>query len=200
MKILDKEDPQLHEKCNDVTSKEIKSLAFQKIIDEMSDIVYQRSNKGKNRNLNKPMTVGLSANQIGIMKRISIVDLAIGSKKNHDIHILINPKILYKGKRRIQKHEGCVNLPEIWGRVERYSHIKVSALTRFGIPIELDLKGWPAVLLQHEIDHLNGYLFIDRLENPKQAHFVTDNLMKKYRKLNKEWNLFIDVTELLKNN
>jgi peptide deformylase len=156
-----------------------------------------RSNKGEGHDLNRPMTVGLSANQVGIMKKISIVDLAVGKKDFNDLHVLINPKIIWHSKTKFKHFEGCVNLPEIWGEISRFSEVHVEALDRSGNIIILKLKDWPAVVLQHEIDHLNGKLFIDHLSNPKKAHFVKRDETAKWRKNRKEWSEFIDVQNLL---
>lgn len=198
-KPLAKNHPKLHKECEEVTKKELRTKEFQKILDEMLDIVYGRNNKGANHDKSRPMTVGLSANQIGIMKRISIVDLAIGHKGYSDIHILINPKITWHSKSLSKHDEGCVNLPEIWGSVPRYKEVEVEALDRSGNEITIRAKGWTSVLLQHEIDHLNGYLFIDRLEDPSKAHYVKKDNMVEYRKFRRkkmEWPEYIDVRDL----
>lgn len=200
MKIcpLDPGDIRLRQACESVSLRELKSMKFQKVIDAMLDLVYGRNNKGKNHDSNKPMTVGLSANQVGIMKQISIVDLAIGRKGISDIHVLINPQIIWHSKSTFKHNEGCVNLPEIWGEVRRYKEVMVEAYDRSGNILTLHTKGWPAVLLQHEIDHLNGYLYIDRLDDPARAHKVQKGNMQEYRKKKKEWNAFIDVSSLLR--
>lgn len=200
LKPLDPTDKKLRKACSEVSLKELKSREFQELIDEMLDVVYGRNNKGSSSNRDKPMTVGLSANQIGINKRISIVDLAIGKRAFSDIHVLINPVITWKSKSTFEHKEGCVNLPEIWGVVERSKWIKVDAIDRSGNKISLELKGWPAVLLQHEIDHLNGYLFIDHLKDPKKAHYVKDDHMARYRKEYKEWEVFKDVSGIVRIN
>ncbi len=187
----------LHKLCETVSLSEIRTKEFQQIIESMLDIVYGKSNKGKNRNTNKPSTVGLSANQVGIDKRISIVDLGIGHKSYNDLHILINPEIYWYSKTKIRRPEGCVNLEEIWGIVDRSKRVKVRAYDRSGNRISLDLKGLAAILLQHEVDHLNGMLFIDRLTDPKKAHMVKDGQLREYKKAKDNWNNYIDVSSLL---
>lgn len=140
------------------------------------------------------MTVGLSANQIGIDKRISVVDLAIGRKRYSDIHVLINPEIIWRSKSILERYEGCVNLPEIWGEVKRSKRVKVNAYDRSGNKLTIDTNGWSAILLQHEIDHLYGKLFIDHLPDPTKAHYVESDQMKDYRKNYKHWHVFTDVS------
>lgn len=195
---LEPKDKLLRQKCKRVSMKELQSAKFQDLIEQMLDIVYGRSNKGEKQDLNMPMTVGLSANQIGIMKQISIVDMAIGNNSVSDVHVLINPKIIAHSKEKLRNREGCVNLPEIWGMVSRYKSVIVTALDRSGNKITIEAKNWAAVLLQHEIDHLNGYLFVDRLNDPKHAHFVKSDKMNKYRDHEDQWKVFKDVSELLR--
>ena len=197
LKVLNPNDPQLHKPGDLVGLKEIRTIEFQKTIESMLNFVYGKSNKGNNRIINKPTTVGLSANQVGINKRISIVDLGVGHKNYKDLQVLINPEIYWYSKTVIKRSEGCVNLPEIWGSVLRSKRIKVRALDRSGNHIQLDITGWPAILLQHEVDHLNGLLFIDRLENPKKAFKVKDAQLREFKKHKTEWTYFTDVTHLV---
>jgi peptide deformylase len=198
MQILESKNPLLRRICTEITKKELRHTKIQQEINALLEIVYGKNNKGEKRNTNKAMTVGLSANQVGLMKRISVVDLAIGRKKISDVHVLINPEIVWHGKTVIEKTEGCVNLNHIWGKVKRYKRIRVKAIDRSGNEMLLSLSGWPAILLQHEIDHLNGTLFIDRLEDPKKALLIEDGDYKNYKKNKKNWNKFIDVSDLVK--
>jgi peptide deformylase len=198
LKIQDPRSPILRKPCLPLTLSELHSRKMQNIIEEMLEITYGRNNKGPERNTGKAMTVGLSANQVGIGKRISIVDLAIGRKSFSDIHVLVNPEILWKSKSLTERHEGCVNLPNIWGYVKRSQRVKVSALDRSGNKIQLDVHGWPAVLLQHEIGHLNGELFIDKLPDPTKAHLVSSKEYQAHKKAGKKWQKFIDVSSLVK--
>lgn len=199
LEVIRADNPILRQPCLPISPSELKTRKIQDLIEGMLDIVYGKSNKGANRDTNKPMTVGLSANQVGISSRISIVDLAIGRKSYNDIYVLINPEIIWRSKSTIERREGCVNLPTIWGYVERSERVKVSALDRSGNKIQLDVRGWSAVLLQHEIDHLDGRLFIDHLEDPKKAHLVLDGEYKAHKKVKKDWDKFIDISHLIKN-
>jgi peptide deformylase len=143
----------------------------------------------------RPSTVGLSANQAGIMKQICVVDLSIGRKGYTDLHVLVNPKVTWKSKARMTRTEGCVNFPTTWGVTNRSSTVKVSAWDRSGNEMSLRLNGWPASLLQHEIDHLEGLLFIDRMPDPAHAHHVVPEEYALYRKLKPEqWQAFVDMS------
>lgn len=105
--------------------------------------------------------VGLAANQVGILEQICVIDISRGEDKN-SLFVLINPVVSEKnGKRKFE--EGCLSFPEIFGEVERALKIKVNALNLNGEKIELEAENILARVLQHEIDHLNGVLFIDYL-------------------------------------
>lgn len=197
LRPLKMEDPHLRKRCIPLEKKDLRKHEIQEKIEELLDFVFGSNNKGDERLRTRPMTVGLSANQVGMTENISIVDLAIGRKSYSDIHVLINPEIT-KHSTATQKHtEGCVNFPSIWGEVERYKSVTVRALDRSGNEIILKLTGWPAVLLQHEIDHLNGILFIDHLKDPTKAHYVTEEDYVKYKKNKKEWSKFVNIHSLL---
>ncbi len=197
-RVLNPNDKLLRSICSQLSKKTLRLNKTQEMIEEMLDYVYGTNNKGPERDRNHSMTVGLSGNQIGITKQISVVDLAIGRKNLSDIYVLINPHILWKSTATVSRIEGCVNLPHIWGEVIRSKRIKVSAMDRSGNEFVLTLSGWPATLLQHEIDHLNGILFIDHLKDPQKAHLVKDSDYLAYKKNKKEWKTYVDVSEMVK--
>jgi peptide deformylase len=184
--------------CRPIGLKELHTKKIQNIVENLLDFVYQTSNKGTARDKNRPSTVGLSANQLGYNLSIAIVDLGIGHKSYNDLHVLVNPEITWSSKTIIERDEGCVNLEHIRGFVKRSKRIKVSAFDRSGNKITLDVHGWPAILLQHEINHLNGKLFIDKLPNPKKAHHVLSGELRNYKKLKQSWTKYIDVSNLVK--
>ncbi|MDP3726406.1 MAG: peptide deformylase [bacterium] len=198
LQLLQPDDIKLRKVCAEITLRELKTVRVQNFIEQMLDVVYGRNNKGKQRDRNKPMTVGLSANQTGILKRISVVDLAIGRKTFNDIHVLINPKIIWHSKTTSTNREGCVNIPKVWGIVKRYKEVKVEAFDRSGNKIMIHARGWAAILLQHEVDHLNGLLFIDHLPNPQKAHLVEGNELTSYRKNFRRWKKFTNISKLTK--
>lgn len=198
VKPLDKTDPRLRTACKEILRRDLHKKKTQLTVDALLDYVYGRNNKGSRSNKAKPMTIGLSANQVGIMEKICIVDFAVRRRDHSDVHIFLNPEILWHAKTIVNRWEGCVNFPDIWGEVPRYKSIKVKALDRWGNEFVITAKGWQAVLLQHEIDHLNGTLFIDRLEDPAKAHFVKPNQYKLYKKNHKHWKQFIDVSKWAK--
>lgn len=198
LKALKPSDRLLRQAPRPVSLKELRTKKIQSEIEDLLDFVYQTSNKGTSRDKSRPSTVGLSANQVGLDLSIIIVDLGIGHKSYNDIHALINPKITWSSKTTVDKNEGCVNLDFVRGFVKRSSRVKIEAYDRSGNKISLDVHGWAAALIQHEIDHLNGRLFIDRLDDPSKAHLVRHQDLISYKRLKKHWDKFVDVTSLVK--
>ena len=105
----------------------------------------------------EPEGVGLASNQIGLVERFFI------AKDKEKFIFVINPKILSTGKVKKKYFEGCLSTPNIWGEVKRYISIKVSFQNEEGKQITSTLTGVLAWIFQHEIDHLNGILFSERV-------------------------------------
>ena len=120
--------------------------------------------------------IGLAAIQIGEPKRVITLDL---SKKedNHEPQVLINPEIVWTSDETGKYEEGCLSIPEYYEEVERPAAVKVKYLDRDGKAREIEGKGLLATCLQHEIDHINGVLFIDHLSKLKR-----DRIIKKFAK------------------
>ncbi len=119
-----------------------------------------------------PRTVGIAAPQIGVLSRIAIVDTSRNPKHlgGHGLLVLVNPKIIaHEGEQFFR--EGCLSLPDYTANIRRYQHITVEALGLGGEPITLDAEGFESVVVQHEIDHLDGLLFLDRVANVKTDLF-----------------------------
>ena len=110
--------------------------------------------------------VGLAANQVGVARRVAVVDT--GDQDPPPL-VLINPTIVAHSDDAETAEEGCLSIPEIYGEVERPLHITVEALDRDGRPYRLDVAGYKARAIQHEIDHLDGVLFLDHLSAVKRG-------------------------------
>ena len=119
-----------------------------------------------------PRTVGIAAPQIGLLSRLAIVDTSRNPKYpgGHGLLVLVNPQITAFDGEQVFR-EGCLSLPDYTANIRRHQHITVSALTLDGGEIMLDAEGFEAVVLQHEIDHLDGTLFLDRVANMKTDLF-----------------------------
>lgn len=111
--------------------------------------------------------IGLAAPQVGVTKRMIIVSLISERDDKEDVPyqtiLMMNPEILEYGKEKDVEEEGCLSLPGLRWEVERYIHLKVRFQDEKGKSQTLFLSGLPARIVQHEVDHLNGVLFIDKL-------------------------------------
>ncbi len=110
--------------------------------------------------------VGLAANQIGVARRIAVVDIG---EEDPPLLVLINPVILERSDESETAEEGCLSIPDIFGDVERHAHVVVEALDRDGTKFRAEANGYKARAIQHEIDHLDGILFLDHLSAVKRS-------------------------------
>jgi len=120
--------------------------------------------------------IGLAAIQVGVPKRVLTMDLS-KKEENHQPQVFINPEIVWKSDETAKYEEGCLSIPDYYEEVERPAQVKVKYLDRDGKSREIDVKGLMATCLQHEIDHINGVLFIDHLSKLKR-----DRVIKKFAK------------------
>ena len=116
--------------------------------------------------------IGLAAVQVGVPKRLLVIDLQEEEdeegKPVKDPRVFINPEILEESDSFVPYKEGCLSIPEVYGEVERASRVVVRALNERGEPVEIEADELLARCLQHEIDHLDGVLFVDRLSALKR--------------------------------
>jgi peptide deformylase len=124
--------------------------------------------------------IGLAAIQIGEPLRMLVIDLAKEGEPPAP-HVFINPEILESSDDRSVYEEGCLSIPDYYAEVERPASVRVTYLDREGKAQEMMAEGLMATCLQHEIDHLNGVLFIDHISKLKR-----DMVVKKFRKLARE--------------
>jgi peptide deformylase len=125
--------------------------------------------------------VGLAAPQVGVGIQVIVVEYAEGSEnadadadaaaepKPKKLYAVLNPEITRNSKETELGNEGCLSIPDYMGEVERYNTVTVKGLDRHGKSFKLKTKGWLARIFQHEIDHLNGVLFIDRTDKVWKA-------------------------------
>lgn len=139
---------------------------LQKLIDDMVDTMYAAPG------------IGLAANQVGVSKRLMIIDLSVGKRPNQ-IHVFINPEML-EAEGEQSEDEGCLSIPDFTETVTRPEIVKIRFLDRNGQPREMIGEGLMARAMCHEIGHLNGGLFVDHLRGLKK-----DRILKKIQKLAK---------------
>jgi peptide deformylase len=140
--------------------------ALQKLIDDMIDTMYAAPG------------VGLAANQVGVSKRLMVIDLSVG-KRPGECHVFINPEII-EAEGEITEEEGCLSIPDFVEIVTRPERVKLRYLDRHGKERQMWGDGLMARAMCHEIDHLNGTLFVDHLRG-----FKKDRILKKIAKLAK---------------
>lgn len=135
----------LRQKSAPVSPQEIKNGENKKLIAEMRKTLKQADG------------MGLAAVQIGTLKQVILVETDKG------VHAFINPKIIKKSWKKIAIEEGCLSVPGKNGFVKRAASVRVKAVDENGDKIELQTAGLTAIIFQHEIDHINGILFIDKI-------------------------------------
>lgn len=162
LEILHHPDPRLRKKAVTVAVVDDKT---RELIDSMLETMYAA--KG----------IGLAATQVNVQQRIVVIDLS--EEKNAPLY-LINPEILHK-EGQMESEEGCLSVPEYYEKITRAERVKVRALGRDGQGFELEADGLLAVCIQHELDHLEGKLFVDYLSQLKQQR-----VRKKMEKLSRQ--------------
>ncbi|RMD88036.1 MAG: peptide deformylase [Candidatus Dadabacteria bacterium] len=151
-KIVFYPDPLLREKCPEVESVDD---ALKGLIQDMYETMYE----GKG--------IGLAAPQVGVLKRLIVVD--VSEERNNPL-CFVNP-VITRREGKIKFEEGCLSIPGYRDYVQRPDKITVKALNEDGKEFTMDAEGLLSVCIQHEIDHLDGILFIDRLSPLKQEFF-----------------------------
>ncbi len=129
--------------------------------------------------------IGLAAVQVGILKRLIVIDISKDKEKKNPL-FLINPEIISLSKKTSVYEEGCLSLPGHFAEIERPAECKIKFIDYNGKEKELKATGLLATCIQHEVDHLNGVLFIDYLSKLKK-----DMILKKLTKHKKELNKVI---------
>lgn len=132
---------------------------LQSLIDKMAETMYEAPG------------IGLAAVQVNVDQSLLIYDLA-PREERRDLQVLINPKIIEREGDIISENEGCLSVPDFRADVKRSGHILVEGFDREGKPLRFEADGMLAIVLQHEIDHLNGTLFIDRISKLKRQLYT----------------------------
>ena len=164
-KILTEPDPILRKKCEPLEKVDTET---KKLMDDMLETMYAAPG------------IGLAAIQVGILKRLVVIDISKAEEKKNPI-FLINPQIIHKSKKTSVYEEGCLSLPGQFAEIERPAECTLKYIDYNGKEKELKADGLLATCVQHEVDHLNGILFIDYLSKLKK-----DMIIKKLVKQQKE--------------
>ena len=164
-KILTEPDPILRKKCEPLEKVDTET---KKLMDDMLETMYAAPG------------IGLAAIQVGILKRLVVIDISKGEEEKKPI-FLINPQIIHQSKKTSIYEEGCLSLPGQFAEIERPAECTLKYIDYNGKEKELKADGLLATCVQHEVDHLNGILFIDYLSKLKK-----DMIIKKLVKQQKE--------------
>lgn len=180
LELVEPTNPVLNRAVGTVKPSEISSPAVQGVIDRMLEL---SAGKGHSKADTRQM-VGLAAPQLGVNKRIITIDLtADGSNKTQTLQPIINPQITSHSKSTIEGREGCWSCGNICGIVDRAKEVTIEGFDRKGKPVKLELEGFVARIAQHEVDHLNGIRFPDRIpvDKPERLHLVKPIEFDDYR-------------------
>tara|TARA_B100001248_G_scaffold139664_1_gene104856 strand:+ start:6811 stop:7335 length:525 start_codon:yes stop_codon:yes gene_type:complete len=168
--IIIEPDPLLRKKSDNV---EKIDNDLRKLLDDMLETMYEAPG------------IGLAGVQVGVLKRLIVIDIAKEDQKKNPL-FLINPKITFKSENTSVYEEGCLSLPGHFAEIERPAECHLKYLDYYGKEKNLKADGLLATCIQHEIDHLNGILFIDYLSKIKK-----DMIIKKLKKNKKELNKIV---------
>ena len=152
LSVITVPNPLLEQKCRSLTKDEILSNKIQKLIQQMKPTMYLKDG------------AGLAAPQIGESLRICVISRDYNIDAKEDI-VLINPEWQKASLTQDWGEEGCLSVPNVFGKVKRYKKIKVSALDEKGEKTEFKSTGVLARIIQHEVDHLDGVLFTSKAKN-----------------------------------
>ncbi|MBU2490742.1 MAG: peptide deformylase [Proteobacteria bacterium] len=152
LEIITYPDPLLAKPCREVTELD-EDLA--RLVRDMGETLYAKSG------------LGLAAVQVGDDRRVLVYDVS-EERDGSEMGVLVNPRIVATEGQVVSENEGCLSVPEYRADVNRYEQVRVEGLDPEGRPVCLDADDLLAIVLQHEIDHLEGVLFIDRISSLKR--------------------------------
>ena len=157
-------DPRLHKVAKPVAQVDAR---IQKIVADMADTMYDAPG------------VGLAATQVDVHERIIVIDI---SDEQNELMVFVNPEIVWASTEKKSWREGCLSVPEFYDEVERPSEIRVKALDIDGKEFEVEADGLLAVCLQHELDHLQGKVFVEYLSLLKRTR-ISQKMKKRAKEL-----------------
>ena len=164
LNVLSYPDPRLHKVAKPVA---VVDARVKKIVADMAETMYEAPG------------VGLAATQVDIHERIVVIDV---SDDQNELMVFINPEIIWASPEKKTWREGCLSVPEFYDEVERPAQVKVKALDLNGKEFEIEADGLLAVCLQHELDHLQGKVFVEYLSLLKRNR-ISQKLKKRSKEL-----------------
>ena len=158
--------PVIRQKAESLDTREIQSAEFQRFIDDM--IQTMREYAG----------VGLAAPQVHIAKQVAVIEVCENARypkaPKVPLTVLINPKIISRSEKTVDDWEGCLSIPDLRGNVPRHDSLICEALDRTGKPVQLKASGFFARVIQHEWDHLQGNVYLDRMSDLRSLSHLAE--------------------------
>ena len=157
--------PVLRSPAKPVPKSAFKDPLFQKLVDDMRETMYEYEG------------VGLAAPQVHAGLRLAVIEVAADderSKAEVPFIVLVNPVLTPLGDEKANGWEGCLSIPDLRGIVSRFKRLKLDALDRKGKPYSLEAQGFFARVIQHECDHLEGSVYLDRMEGMRTLSFIEE--------------------------
>jgi peptide deformylase len=167
LNILRYPDPRLNTKARPVAAVDDR---IRRLVDDMRETMLDADG------------VGLAATQVDVHERVIVIDT---SDTRDTLHVLINPEIIARSEEMLLGDEGCLSVPETYDKVRRHARVTVRALDRDGASRDLEAEGMLAVCIQHEIDHLEGKVFVEYL-SPLKRNRIRSRMLKQARELQRE--------------
>jgi peptide deformylase len=165
-------DPVLRERADEIDISELRSDEVQALIDDLIETMRARGG------------AGLAANQVSSLRRVAVIEVGENSRYPYKppipLTVIVNPTIEPLSEQTLLINEGCLSVPDLRGDLERCVEVRVRHLDRDGVPRETIARGLAAGTFQHEVDHLDGVLFLDRVADPRS--FATWEQFERHHK------------------
>jgi peptide deformylase len=157
--------PVIRARAADVPAEELRSPGFQRLLDDMVETMHDYHG------------VGLAGPQVHVGLRVAVLEVPASDDRSRapvPLMAIVNPRLTPLGDETLRGWEGCLSVPDLRGVVPRHRRVRVQALDRQGQPIDLEAEGFFARVLQHECDHLDGGVYLDRMEDMRSLSFLRE--------------------------
>jgi peptide deformylase len=157
--------PVLRQAARPLTKSEIRSAEIQKLVDDMRETMYDYEG------------VGVAAPQVHVGLRLAVLEVQASDERAHEavpFTVLVNPVVTPLGEEKATSYEGCLSVPDLRGPVPRHERVRLEALDRQARPFSLEASGFHARVIQHECDHLDGNVYLDRMTDLRQLAFLRE--------------------------
>lgn len=157
--------PAVRAPAHDVPADKLRAPELQRLMDDMVETMHEYDG------------VGLAAPQIHVGLRVAVLEVASSDDRSREpvpLLVLVNPRLTPLGDERVPGWEGCLSVPDLRGLVPRHRRVRLQALDREGAAIDLEAQGFLARVLQHECDHLDGRVYLDRMEGLRSLSFLRE--------------------------